>query len=46
MDLQGQVILLTGASSGIGMAVARLLGSSTADLVLAARSEGKLRQLA
>jgi NADP-dependent 3-hydroxy acid dehydrogenase YdfG len=46
MDLQGQVILITGASSGIGMAAARLLGPSKADLVLAARSEGKLRQLA
>jgi len=46
MDLQGQVILITGASSGIGMAAARLLGPSKADLVLAARSEGRLRQLA
>jgi NADP-dependent 3-hydroxy acid dehydrogenase YdfG len=46
MSLQGQVILVTGASSGIGMAVARLLGPSKAHLVLSARSEEKLRQLA
>jgi NADP-dependent 3-hydroxy acid dehydrogenase YdfG len=46
MDLQGQVILITGASSGIGMATARLLVPCKARLVLAARSEEKLKGLA
>ncbi len=46
MDLQGQVILITGASSGIGMATARLLAPCKARLVLAARSEEKLKGLA
>jgi NADP-dependent 3-hydroxy acid dehydrogenase YdfG len=45
MDLQGQVIMVTGASSGIGMACARLLMPGKAHLVLVARRGEKLREL-
>ena len=38
--------LITGASSGIGLDLARLFARDHRDLVLVARSEGKLRQLA
>ena len=41
-----QVIVITGASSGIGLATARLAAKRGARLVLAARSEGDLHQLA
>jgi NADP-dependent 3-hydroxy acid dehydrogenase YdfG len=40
------VFLITGASSGIGAATARLAARAGYRLVLAARSEGKLQQLA
>lgn len=40
--LEGQVVLITGASSGIGRALARLLASHGARIVLVARSEEKL----
>jgi short-subunit dehydrogenase len=43
--LDRQVIVLTGASSGIGLATARMAASRGARLVLAARSEGALREL-
>jgi len=43
--LKDQVIVITGASSGIGLVTARLAAKSGAKLVLAARSEGPLRQL-
>jgi NAD(P)-dependent dehydrogenase (short-subunit alcohol dehydrogenase family)/quinol monooxygenase YgiN len=43
--LSGQVVVITGASSGIGLATARLAARRGAKLVLAARSEGALRQL-
>ena len=36
-DLAGRVVLVTGASSGIGAATARLLGRQGARVVLAAR---------
>lgn len=44
--LKNQVIVITGASSGIGLVTARLAAKAGAKLVLAARSEGPLRQLA
>jgi len=43
--IEGQVIVLTGASSGIGLSTARLAASRGARLVLVARNEGALRQL-
>ncbi len=43
--LKDQVIVITGASSGIGLVTARLAAKAGAKLVLAARSEGPLRQL-
>jgi short-subunit dehydrogenase len=45
-DLQGRRILITGASSGIGKALAQQLAPLGARLVLAARSEDKLNALA
>jgi short-subunit dehydrogenase len=41
-----KVIIVTGASSGIGLASARLFGSFGANVVMAARSYDKLQELA
>lgn len=46
IDWRGQVVLVTGASSGIGRAFALLLAERGAELVLLARSQEKLEQLA
>jgi short-subunit dehydrogenase len=46
MDIDGSVILITGASSGIGAATARAASRAGARLVLAARREDRVAQLA
>ncbi len=46
MKIQDKVVIITGASEGIGKALAELLHKKGAKLVLAARSEEKLRTLA
>jgi NADP-dependent 3-hydroxy acid dehydrogenase YdfG len=45
MELAGKVVLITGASSGIGLATTRLFARKGAKLALAARSTEKLAQL-
>jgi short-subunit dehydrogenase len=46
MDVNGKVVLVTGASEGIGAATARLLTARGAKVALAARSIDKLNELA
>lgn len=46
MSLQEQVVIVTGASAGIGREIALRLAQEQAWLVLAARSEDKLQRLA
>ncbi|MDO6563132.1 SDR family oxidoreductase [Amphritea sp. 1_MG-2023] len=46
MKLLGKKAWVTGASSGIGQATARLLAAEGADLVISARRQAKLQQLA
>ena len=46
MDLKNATILVTGASSGIGAAIARELSKAGAKVALAARSEEKLKEVA
>src|SRR5258708_6368013 len=46
MDIKGKVVFITGASSGIGAATARAGSKAGARLVLLARREAKIRQLA
>lgn len=45
MEVKGKIVIITGASGGIGLAVARLLARSGATVVLAARSKDKLDEL-
>lgn len=45
-DLQGSVVVVAGASSGIGRVSARLFAEKGASVVLAARREGTLREVA
>jgi len=45
MTLQDKVVIITGASAGIGHEIAHRLAKEKAILVLAARSEDKLQQL-
>lgn len=45
-DLNGKVIIITGASSGIGEAAAKLLAQNGAKVVLAARREDRLQAIA
>jgi len=44
--IKGKIVLITGASSGIGEASAKLLASKGAKLVLGARREDKLKRIA
>src|SRR2546426_4548831 len=46
MRIEGCTAIITGASSGIGQAVARGLAGKSANLVLAARNKDKLKALA
>jgi short-subunit dehydrogenase len=45
VNLQNQVVIITGASSGIGLAAAKLLVNEGAKLVLVSRSKEKLERL-
>ena len=46
MGVEGKVVVITGASSGLGEAAARLLAEEGATVVLGARREDRLRGLA
>lgn len=46
MSLKGQNVLITGASMGIGAAIAKRLAAESANLILFARSEDKLNSIA
>jgi short-subunit dehydrogenase len=46
MNVKGKIAIVTGASSGIGLAVAKLLTQKGAKVALAARSKEKLEEIA
>jgi 3-oxoacyl-[acyl-carrier protein] reductase len=46
LDLDGKVAIIGGASQGIGLGIARSLGSEGARLVITARREADLRRAA
>jgi meso-butanediol dehydrogenase / (S,S)-butanediol dehydrogenase / diacetyl reductase len=46
LTLAGKTVVVTGASSGIGEATARLLAQQKCNVVLAARREDRLKSLA
>ena len=45
-NVEGKVVLITGASSGIGRETARVLAQNGAKVVLSARREDRLKELA
>jgi short-subunit dehydrogenase len=45
MKIKDKVVIITGASSGMGLAIAKLLSKNGAKVALAARSKNKLRAL-
>lgn len=46
MDIKNKVVIITGASSGIGLSTARLFAKKGAKVVLASRSYEKLKKIA
>jgi NADP-dependent 3-hydroxy acid dehydrogenase YdfG len=44
-EIQNKVVIITGASSGLGEATAERLAASGAKLMLAARREDRLKEL-
>lgn len=46
ISIQGHIVLITGASSGIGAAIARVFAQAGAKLILVARRQERLEQLA
>ena len=46
MNIQGKTIIVTGASSGIGEATAQRLAKGGANVILTARREERLKELA
>ena len=45
-NIEGKIVVITGASSGLGEATARLLSTKGAILVLSARRQDRLKALA